>query len=151
MGSTCLTAPRIHLIMANSWSRQWGQPHLHEANYAVYEAEAVEIWRELACSRSGVSLGYYPGNPIIYWFTGMRPVSRYIVMWPWIAEVALADVISSLDEELAVACVADTAVWDKYSTREYAHSLLTWLDRNYVRLKNTGMYRLIWRQSALGE
>jgi hypothetical protein len=80
MGSTCLTAPRIHLIMANSWSRQWGQPHLHEANYAVYEAEAVEIWRELACSRSGVSLGYYPGNPIIYWFTD-SPAGCPLACW----------------------------------------------------------------------
>ena len=58
--------------------------------------------KSLACSQDAI-LGYYPGHPIVYFYTGLRPVSRYVLMWPWVAEVAMPDVLASLQSESAQA------------------------------------------------
>ncbi len=112
----------------------------YKANFGVYESEAARIQTELACGRSDVLLAYYPGNPYIYWFTDMKPVSKYIFMWPWVAEIALPDVINCLsdtlsDKGLAVVYIADAEIWGRYKTRDYLRSLQSYLEESYVKVE----------------
>ena len=32
-----------------------------------------------------LSLAYYPEGSYTYWFSDMKPVSKYIFMWPWVS------------------------------------------------------------------
>jgi hypothetical protein len=105
-----------------------------------YKNDAQDI-QTLTCNKSNVLLGYYPDNSYMYWFTGLNPVSKYIYMWPWVAEVGLKDVIHELsqDQVLAVVVRKDAVVWDKYDTKEYLHSLDDFLEANYHKVKE-GVY-----------
>lgn len=103
----------------------------YEANFAGLEAEATRIRTILACNISDVRLGYYPGEPMMYWLTGMKPVSRYLFMWPWVAEIGLYDVLESLSTGLALVYVDDTVVWGQ-KTQDYLHELLIYLNQNYI-------------------
>jgi hypothetical protein len=111
----------------------------YETPFAWLEAEAEEI-RKLTCGQTDVLLASYPGAQYHYWFTEMRPVSRYIVMWPWVAEVGLADVLSTLAQEQATALVIirGREVRGQH-TRDYLHSLFEYLDDNYTKIAE-GVY-----------
>ena len=77
---------------------------LYETRFARLEEESAFL-TGLFCDQSAVDLASYPNGTYHYWFTGMRPVSRYVFMYPWVAEVGLAEVIDALDQEQAMAFV----------------------------------------------
>jgi hypothetical protein len=101
----------------------------YEYRFEVYEQKALEI-SKITCGQS-VSLGYYPGEPFIYFFTGMSPVSRYIYFWPWVSEIGLADVVKSLKSGKSIVYVDRISIWG-YPVVSYLKDLLDYLDKNYV-------------------
>jgi len=103
------------------------------AAFAAHEAEAKMIRDKLACGRPDVGLAYYPGNPYIHWFSDLTPLAGYPYMWPWVAEVALPDVIRALGHGSAIAYVQETTVWSRYRTADYLRPLYEYLNRNYVK------------------
>jgi|LGVF01.1.fsa_nt_gb hypothetical protein len=115
---------------------------LYETHFAGYETEAARI-RELSCNQSNVKLAYYPGGTYFYWFTDMAPVSNYVFMWPWVAEVGLSDVIKELSQKQVLAIVArkDSLIWGQYDTKKYLRPLDEYLENNYVRLPTRGSSR----------
>lgn len=109
------------------------------AGFASLEKETASL-QELACHRSDVLLAYYPEGNYWYWFSDLKPVSKYIFMWPWIAEVGLNDVISELDQqEFVIVVLKDTNVWGLYDTSEYLSPLYQFLEANYHKVKD-GIY-----------
>ena len=71
--------------------------HSGEALFAYFEHEASKI-HEMSCNQDDVLLAHYPAGTYSYWFTEMAPVSKYVFMWPWVADVGLEDVIKELSQ-----------------------------------------------------
>lgn len=112
----------------------------YEINFAGYESEGDQL-RQLTCGQPDVHLAHYPGGIYYHWFTGMPPVSRYIFMWPWVADVGLNDVIVTLkqDKYLAIVVRQEEKIWGLYDTREYLRPLDEYLNANYVQA-GQGLY-----------
>lgn len=106
----------------------------YEANFAWTDYEAYRI-KSLTCNQPEVRLAYYPGGTYLYWPTKMKPVSKYIYMWPWVAEVGLSDVISRLDQDRVLAIVIryDDLTWSTYNTTDYMRPLDEYLNREYKK------------------
>ena len=111
----------------------------YTAGFASFEKEAASL-QELTCHRSDVLLAYYPEGNYWYWFADLKPVSKYVFMWPWVAEVGLNDVISELDrQEFVIVVLKDANVWGLYDTKEYLSPLYEFLEANYHKVKE-GIY-----------
>jgi len=112
----------------------------YETNFAWMDDEAYRI-KSLTCNQPEVRLAYYPGGTYMHWPTKMKPVSKYIYMWPWIAEVGLVDMINELDQEklLAVVIRYDDLIWDIYDTHDYMRPLDEYLNREYKKV-DEGVY-----------
>ena len=54
--------------------------------------------RELGCNQDDLELGVYPINPIVHFVTGIPPVSKYVWMYPWVAEIGQDDLIAELKD-----------------------------------------------------
>ena len=52
--------------------------------------------RQLGCNQEGLELGVYPINPIVHFVTGIPPVSKYVWMYPWVAEIGQDELIAEL-------------------------------------------------------
>lgn len=107
---------------------------------ADYKRDAFYI-EGLTCNQPNVLLGYYPDGNYWYWFTGMKPVSKYVYLWPWVAEVGLNDVIHELSQNKVLAIVVrqDFVIWGAYDSKEYLHPLDEYLDMNYHKISE-GVY-----------
>lgn len=108
--------------------------------FAEFVEEAARI-QELTCHQPHVSLGRYPGGIYPYWFTDMEPVSKYVFMWPWVADVGLDDVIEELAQEgtLAIVIREERLIWGQYDTKVYLRPLDEFLRANYQQVEE-GVY-----------
>lgn len=110
----------------------------YTANFGVAEWRAGAL-RALACGREDVRLAVYPSEPLLHFLTGMPPVSRYLFLFPWVAEVGLNEVMQDLERHPAVVWVdVGGEVWG-YRNRDYLAPLLALLEREYLPL-GTGLY-----------
>lgn len=111
-----------------------------EIQFTTFKEESAYI-QDLTCGQPNVLLAHYPVGSYYYWFTDMEPVSKFVFMWPWVAEVGLSDVIDELDQEEALAIVVrrDMVVWGAYDTKEYLHPLDEFLETNYKKV-NEGIF-----------
>ncbi len=112
-----------------------------KVQFANYESDAAHIL-DLTCHQSDVRLAHYPsGGNYHYWFTGLKPVSKYVYMWPWVAEVGLEDVINELGQKKvkAIVVIQETTIWGKYDTKVYLGPLIEFLDTNYQKVEE-GVY-----------
>lgn len=108
----------------------------YEATFQGYQNEAHRFRSAIACNRTDVALAFYPGEPLYYWFTDMMPVSRYTFMFPWVAEIAVPDVIKSLGEHDSAVFIPDVEIWGTYRTDDYLKDVLVYLEQNYVQVEN---------------
>jgi hypothetical protein len=118
-----------------------GWNHLsYRDNFETFESKANFILNDLACGHHDAALAYYPGDPIYNFLTGMEPVSGYLFMWPWVAEIALPQVIKDLQSGHAVVYLdSDYVVWRKYASKDYLADLRAYLDKNYEEVRQ-GFY-----------
>jgi hypothetical protein len=87
--------------------------------------------KSLTCGREAV-LGDYPGDAAVYFFTDLKPVSRYIYMWPWVAQVALPDEVDRLRQgEVIVRLEPILSVWGR-PTRTYLADVINYVESHYV-------------------
>jgi hypothetical protein len=110
----------------------------YEANFGAFEEDSRKV-KLYACGQSNVKLAIYPAAIYFHWFTDLKPVSKYLFMFPWVAEIAMGDVIRELDkkDELAIVRVDyDTPVWDKYVPKEYLSPVIEYLESHYAKLTN---------------
>jgi hypothetical protein len=104
----------------------------YATNFQVYEDLAAHL-NALDCGRNA-ELGYYPGDPIVYFFTDRLPVSKYEYLWPWVADIALPDVISQLGQhEAIVHFEAVPSIWG-IPTAVYLADLKLYVTTHYVHL-----------------
>lgn len=107
----------------------------YAANFGKYDQQ-VEILKALSCRRSDVSLAYYPADPLVHFFSGMRPASRYMIMLPWIAEIALPEVTHDLESKEAIVYIELRGeIWGR-KNREYLAGLTRFLDAKYTKLSD---------------
>jgi hypothetical protein len=106
----------------------------YAANFRAQEIEAEELLKK-SCNNPNVLLAYYPGHPNIYWFTNLKPVSKYVYFWPWVADIGQGEVISILEDPdtQAIVYIADAVIWETYPTAEYLQPLIEFLDENYPK------------------
>ncbi len=111
----------------------------YDAHFAGQEALGAQF-QEMACGQPDVLLGRYPGPAYTLWFADMEPVSKYIYMYPWEAEVFLDEVITALDQQevSAIVFIQDRDVWG-YEVKDYMRALYEYLDEHYVK-RADGLY-----------
>jgi hypothetical protein len=103
-------------------------------NFTHYHIMSDEI-HALACNDPDVRLGYYPAEPLIYFFSDMRPVSRYLFLWPWVAEKGIGEIITDLKSGDAIVHVnQDAEIWG-YKARDYLAPLVQYLEQHYQKTK----------------
>jgi hypothetical protein len=106
----------------------------YERHFARHEARAAEF-EELACGQSDVLLGFYPGPGYAHWFTEMEPIAGTWLMYPWVAENVLPDVLDVLDQDDVKAIIRIRERREVYGQhpRDYLRLLYDYLNDNYVR------------------
>ena len=104
----------------------------YDTNFLDTKKLAAKI-QAATCGRA-VALAYYPGDPTLYFFSGLRPVAGYVYLWPWVAQVGLRDVITSLGQEEAIVLVpAYENVWG-IKTSVYLADLQAYVQARFVPL-----------------
>ena len=138
---------RITLLILVTWMsfRFLGQTYSerenlsYSANFRDLEKRSTFI-TTLACGQSGVFLADYPTGIYSYWFTDLAPASRYLFLWPWVAEIGQQEVIAQLSQEqFAIVLIENGVVWETYDTRDYLRPLNDFLSQNYHRVRQ-GVY-----------
>ncbi|MBA3531719.1 MAG: hypothetical protein H0T73_07370 [Ardenticatenales bacterium] len=103
----------------------------YEANFGYYES-----WGDRIVTRScgqADRLGVYPGNPYLYFFADIQPISKYPFMWPWVADIGLGEEVKGLKTQQMAIVYFDSAgsVWGKPNT-EFLQPLSTYLAQHYI-------------------
>lgn len=109
----------------------------------ISPSNMIQTWREekyklieMACGQQDVYLMFYPGGNYAYWLTDFRPASRYLYMWPWIADVGLEQAMAELkSRDLAIAVLQQGEVWGIYFTEDYLWPLRQLLDSQYIEIE----------------
>lgn len=119
-------------LRSNDTVAQNRQHLSYEDSLGYHTAITNHILNDLACGQTDVSLAYYPGDPTYNYLTGLPPVSKYLYLFPWVADVALPEVIQSLSTGKAVVYVDWLyPLWGKYKADDYLAPLKTYLQANY--------------------
>ncbi|MAT44342.1 MAG: hypothetical protein CL609_18575 [Anaerolineaceae bacterium] len=110
-------------------------------NNFSYILELKDELNELTCEQNNVLVGFYPSQLYFYWYTDYKFISKYTYLWPWVAEVALDDILIDLKQPdiNAIVIRKEMVVWDHYDTREYLKRLDEYLVANYINIE-PGLY-----------
>lgn len=73
----------------------YGREVLDSRHVTMYRKLERTI-RELTCNQTGLELSVYPINPIVNFVTEIPPASKYVFMYPWVAEVGNPELIEEL-------------------------------------------------------
>jgi hypothetical protein len=105
----------------------------YQYSCSAYENEAQRLLH-LGCGEAEY-LGYYPGNPYIQFLTRLPPVSRYVFLWPWVAEVGQGEVIAALLEDPRAIVYLDerAEVWGRRAGETLA-PLRETLERDFIQV-----------------
>ncbi len=83
------------------------------------------------------ALGVYPGDPLLNFLTGLKPVDGVMYLWPWVAEERQAAVIAALEAEPAVVYLnVDGEVWGR-PVAVFLGDLHAYLEENYVNIEQS--------------
>lgn len=85
--------------------------------------------QKLSCGQKNVRLLVYPGgqDAYLYWFTEFKPVTKYLYLWPWIADIGLSDTLQALERPDGLVIV----VREKRTVIDYLAELQQYLNRQY--------------------
>jgi hypothetical protein len=90
--------------------------------------------KQFSCGYEGASLLTIPGDPWMYFYSGLPPASSYFFLLPWVAEIGEDKVISELpNKPTIVYIVKDADVWS-YKVKDYLADLISYLDYNYIQV-----------------
>ncbi len=110
-------------LVANRAQLSW------DASFGRVERTAATL-RRAACGRDA-ALGVYPAEPLLYFFSGMRPVAGYPFVYPWVAEVALDRIVDALAHQDAVVAIdVGGSVWG-YKNRDYLAPVIRAVQSGY--------------------
>jgi hypothetical protein len=105
------------------------------AHFADYELQAQAI-RDAVCGQTDVALAWYPDNTYRTWFSGLAPLGGYTIMWPWVAETGLPEILPLAADPAAkvLAVTEEQLVWNRFDTNEYLKPFYDFVRNNYVDL-----------------
>jgi hypothetical protein len=93
------------------------------------------FYRSITCHQPDARILIYPGRMLDYFAAELRPASRYMFLFPWVAEIGEEEVISDLermqDTPVFVYVEKDISIW-KYPVKKYLNKLLAFLDQTYI-------------------
>jgi|GEM_PF-1716632 len=105
-----------------------------------YYNQIIREINDLSCGNRDVYLGFFPGDPMVHFLSGLYPVSRFIYLFPWTAEIGLEETIRQLNHKKSVVFIdVNGIIWSKYRVKDYLSELIQHLNRNYLLIKE-GMY-----------
>jgi len=107
-----------------------------DAPLALLERKSNQIL-ETACNQQGVMLADYPNGIYSYWFTGLKPATKYTFLWPWVAKVGQTEIIETLGknrDKPVLVYMHEMTVWGTYPTKKYLAPLYDFLDKSYVKV-----------------
>ena len=76
--------------LLKNWNTIMSKRHI-----TLYEKLGDDI-HNLTCSQANVKLSVFPINPIVHFVTEIPPASKYVFMYPWVAEIGQTELIAEL-------------------------------------------------------
>jgi hypothetical protein len=147
-------------LLMYSWSAAAGAYFLVDNHAALNDRHFVnrlarfgDQLRSLSCNQDDLRLLIYPYNPMVYFVTQIPPASKYMFMHPWVAQVAMPELIPELDQQNSTIIEVKTAktVWQQYAVKDYLADLIAYLDQNYQQVNDTlWMSKDLAKQCAAG-
>jgi hypothetical protein len=142
-------------LLMFSWSAATGayflvdhHAELNDHHFVNRLARFGDQLRSLSCNQDDLKLLIYPYNPMVYFVTQIPPASKYIFMHPWVAQVAMPELIPALRQQNStiIEVKVDKTVWQAYAVKDYMADFLTFLNQDYQQVNAT-----LWMSKALGE
>jgi len=94
---------------------------------------------ELACDVPDAKLLELPWNPMLYFSSGLPPVSKYLYLTPWVAEIGLQPVLKDLATgNVIVQFDNQVEIWG-YSPMEFLGPIQEYLAGHYLE-QSEGFY-----------
>ena len=81
---------------------------MSKRHVTLYEKLGDDIGM-LTCNQENVELSVFPINPIVHFVTEIPPASKYVFMYPWVAEIGQTELIAELREHPAAVVWINTA------------------------------------------
>ncbi len=105
----------------------------------TYDQIVREI-RDVSCNNMDVYLGFFPGDPMVHFLSGLHPVSRFTYLFPWTAEAGLEETINQLNQKKSIVWIdMNGIIWSRYRVKDYLFKLIQHLDNNYLLIRD-GVY-----------
>ena len=103
------------------------------------DATTALTLQQWVCGQPDVKLGYYPANPYVHFYSQLRPVSRYLFVWPWVAEIGANDIAATLTQApySIVSIVTQGDIWGVPNAVSLA-PIATVVQRDFVKIDNEG-------------
>jgi hypothetical protein len=147
-------------LLMYSWSAAAGAYFLIDNHAALNDHHFVnrlvrfgDQLRSLSCNQDDLRVLIYPYNPMVYFVTQIPPASKYMFMHPWVAQVAMPELIPELGQQNSTIIEVKTekTVWQQYAVKDYLADLITYLDQNYQQVNDTlWMSKSLAKQCAAG-
>jgi hypothetical protein len=122
------SAVRGGFFIASNWNTVMSDRHVLQ-----YKKLGDEV-RQLSCIQKNIELSVFPINPIVNFVTGIPPASRYVFMYPWVAEIGQQELIHELSRN------PSAVVWINTARKEgspdapaaYMADTIDFLNKSYV-------------------
>ncbi len=142
-------------LLMYTWSAATGAYFLVDNHAALNDRHFInrlvrfgDQLRSLSCNQDDLKVLIYPYNPMVYFVSQIPPASKYIFMHPWVAQIALPELIPELQRQNSTIIEVKTekTVWQEYAVKDYLAELITYLNQDYRQVNAT-----LWMSKALGE
>jgi hypothetical protein len=117
-------------FIASHWNTVMSDRHVVQ-----YKKLGDEV-RQLSCGQKNIELSVFPINPIVNFVTGIPPASRYVFMYPWVAEIGQRELIQELSRN------PSAVVWINTARKEgspdapaaYMADTIEFLNKSYISI-----------------
>jgi hypothetical protein len=120
---------------------------MNDRHVTMYENLGDEI-RSISCNERGVELSVFPINPIVNFVTGIPPASRYVFMYPWVAEIGQEELIHELKRNPSAVVWINTnrKAGSPDGVATYMADTIDFLNQEYVQVRGD-----LWMSPELTE
>ena len=107
-----LTVCGVPAILLSLAGARYLAAHALQSDFDGLVGEAG-LLKQAARNRGDVRLGHYPGGNYMHFLTGLRPISKFVDFYPWVAEIGRADEDPELARQPNVVLAIDSGgvVW----------------------------------------
>ena len=105
-----------------------------------YYDQIIREISDISCNNRNVYLGFFPGDPMVHFLSGLHPVSRFTYLFPWTVEVGLEETINQLNHKKSIVLIdMNGIIWSRYRVKDYLSELIQYLNNNYLLIRD-GVY-----------